>query len=214
MERRAKRPHSSARLANPGYARPPSTADGRLMEHDGTKDPEGPPERTGDVPAAIGARVEAIVRAAEQEAAAVQRDSAAQRQEAEAEVQHYLAEAKRRADMLAGEHTQLLRELTDELVERAGATVHQLEALLATLKRATAVLGSGAPDGVPPAAPSAGDPAAVGRRDLSAARLVAIEMAVAGRGRDEVDEHLRDAFEVDDTRALLDDVFGAVGTGL
>ena len=76
------------------------------------------------------------------------------------------------------------------------------------------MLGSGAPDGVPPAAPSAGDPAAVGRRDLSAARLVAIEMAVAGRGRDEVDEHLRDAFEVDDTRALLDDVFGAVGTGL
>jgi hypothetical protein len=184
------------------------------MEHDGTKDPEGPPESADDLPAAIGARVEAIVRAAEQEAAAVQRELAAQRQEAEAEVQHYLAEAKHRADMLAGEHTQLLRELTDELIERAGATAHQLEALLATLKRATAVLGSGAPDGGPPAAPSAGDPAAVSRRDLSAARLVAIEMAVAGRGRDEVDEHLRDAFEVDDTRALLDDVFGAVGTGL
>jgi hypothetical protein len=37
---------------------------------------------------------------------------------------------------------------------------------------------------------------------------------VAGRSRDEVDDHLRNAFDVDDTRALLDDVFGAVGTGL
>jgi hypothetical protein len=38
-------------------------------------------------------------------------------------------------------------------------------------------------------------------------------MAVAGRTRGEVDQHLRDAFDVDDTRALLDDVFGAVGSG-
>jgi hypothetical protein len=44
-------------------------------------------------------------------------------------------------------------------------------------------------------------------------RLVAIEMAVAGRSREQVDEHLREAFDVNDTRALLDDVFGAVRTG-
>jgi hypothetical protein len=184
------------------------------MEHDGATYPEGTPESVGDVPATIAARVEGIVRAAEKEAAAVQRDLAAQRQEAEAEVQQYLAEAKRRADMLAGQRTQQLHELTAELVERAGATVRQLEALLDTLKRTAAMLSPATPDGEPPTAPSSGEPVPVGRRDLSAARLVAIEMAVAGRGRDEVDEHLRDAFEVDDTRALLDDVFGAVGTGL
>ena len=184
------------------------------MEHDGAKDPEGAPEIAGDLPAAIAARVEGIVRAAEREAAAVRRDLAAQRQEAEAEVQQYLAEAKRRADMLAGQRTQQLHELTAELVERAGATVRQVEALLATLKRITAVLSPEIPDGEPPTVPSSGEPVAVGRRDLSAVRLVALEMAVAGRGRDEVDEHLRDAFDVDDTRALLDDVFGAVGAGL
>jgi hypothetical protein len=39
-------------------------------------------------------------------------------------------------------------------------------------------------------------------------------MAVAGRTRDQVAEHLREAFHVDDTGALLDDVFGAVGPGL
>ena len=42
-----------------------------------------------------------------------------------------------------------------------------------------------------------------------AARLVAIEMAVAGRSRAEVDGHLREAFRITDTGALLDDVFGA-----
>jgi hypothetical protein len=183
------------------------------MERDGAKDPEGPPESVGDLPAAIAARVEEIVRAAEREATAVQRDLAAQRLAAEAEIQRYLAEARQRADMLSGERTQQLRELTGELVERAEGTAHQLEALLDTLRRTVAALGTGTVDGEPAAAAPA-EPAVVGRRDLSAARLVAIEMAVAGRTRDEVEDHLRDAFDVDDTRALLDDVFGAVGTGL
>jgi len=115
--------------------------------------------------------------------------------------------------MLSGERTQQLRELTGELVERAEGTAHQLEALLDALRRTVAALQTGTVDGKPAAATPA-EPAVVGRRDLSAARLVAIEMAVAGRTRDEVDGHLHDAFDVDDTRALLDDVFGAVGTGL
>ncbi len=183
------------------------------MEREGAKDPEGPPESVGDLPAAIAARVEEIVRAAEREGAAVQRDLAAQRLAAEAEIQRYLAEARDRADMLSGERTQQLRELTGELVERAEGTAHQLEALLDALRRTVAALQTGTVDGKPAAATPA-EPAVVGRRDLSAARLVAIEMAVAGRTRDEVEDHLRDAFDVDDTRALLDDVFGAVGTGL
>jgi hypothetical protein len=175
----------------------------------------------GDLPAAIASRVEAIVRAAEMEAAAVMRDLAAQRRAAEAEVQRYLSEARRRADLLAGERTQLLRELTGELVERAEDIARQLEALLAALKRTTAALETVSFDGEPVSPspspsppPPAAEPAAVGSRDLSAARLVAIEMAVAGRTRDQVAEHLREAFHVDDTGALLDDVFGAVGPGL
>ena len=184
------------------------------MERDGAKDREGPPESVGDLPAAIAARVEGIVHAAEREAAAVQRDLAAQREVAEAEMQRYLAEARQRADLLSGDRQQQLRELTGELVERAEGTAHQLEALLDALKRTVAALDTGSVDGEPAAAAAPAESAVVGRRDLSAARLVAIEMAVAGRTRDEVDDHLRDAFDVDDTRALLDDVFGAVGTGL
>jgi hypothetical protein len=184
------------------------------MERDGAKDPEGPPNSVGDLPAAIAARVEGIVRAAEREAAAVQRDLVAQREAAEAEMQRYLVEARQRADMLSGDRQQQLRELTGELVERAEGTAHQLEALLDALKRTIGALDTGSVDGEPVAAAAPAEPAVVGRRDLSAARLVAIEMAVAGRTREEVDGHLRDAFDVDDTRALLDDVFGAVGTGL
>lgn len=198
------------------------------MERNGAKDPQGPPDNVGDLPAAIAARVEGIVHAAEREAAAVQRDLTAQRQAAEAETQRYLAEARHRADLLAAERAQQLRELTGELVERAEGTAHELEALLDALKRAVAAMetepeaepAEGGPAEAEPAeaepAPAAepAEPAVAGRRDLSAARLVAIEMAVAGRTRDEVDDHLRTAFDVDDTRALLDDVFGAVGTGL
>jgi hypothetical protein len=43
----------------------------------------------------------------------------------------------------------------------------------------------------------------------NAARLVAIEMAVGGAPRADVDEHLRSRFGVEDTAPLLDDVFGA-----
>ncbi len=42
-----------------------------------------------------------------------------------------------------------------------------------------------------------------------AARLVAIEMAVAGRSREDAGRHIREHFELADAEALLDDVFGA-----
>jgi hypothetical protein len=41
-----------------------------------------------------------------------------------------------------------------------------------------------------------------------AARLVAVEMALAGSSREEVDRHLRGAFDLVGTGDLLDDVFG------
>jgi hypothetical protein len=45
---------------------------------------------------------------------------------------------------------------------------------------------------------------------LDSARLVAIEMAVAGRSREEVGAHVRHSFDLADVEALLDDVFGPV----
>jgi hypothetical protein len=44
--------------------------------------------------------------------------------------------------------------------------------------------------------------------DMLAARLVALQMAVAGSARVEVEEHLRSAFAMEDPGAILNDVFG------
>jgi hypothetical protein len=44
--------------------------------------------------------------------------------------------------------------------------------------------------------------------DMLAARLVALQMAVAGSARDEVEAHLRKTFELDEPGAILNDVFG------
>jgi hypothetical protein len=43
---------------------------------------------------------------------------------------------------------------------------------------------------------------------LDSARLVAIEMAVSGRSREEVGRHVRAAYRLPDVEGLLDDVFG------
>jgi hypothetical protein len=45
--------------------------------------------------------------------------------------------------------------------------------------------------------------------DALAARLVALQMAVAGSSRGEVEEHLRVHFQLNDTTAILNDVFGS-----
>jgi hypothetical protein len=265
------------------------------MERDEPSDAPQP----ASLPAHLASRVEAIVRAAEQEAAAIQREIEAQRRVAETESRRYLVEARRQADALADQRMRRLRELTDELIERAEATKHQFDALLAALQRASAGIESGldapAPAAGAPRMPRAGErptpvqptsaPAAVSepslpapapsaradalaratereveasapaehaasesiftppapadyagppaggarpgaeldspgpgaesqaprQEGLGAARLVAIEMAVAGRTRAEVDRHLRDSFRIEDTADLLDDVFGAEG---
>jgi hypothetical protein len=45
--------------------------------------------------------------------------------------------------------------------------------------------------------------------DMLAARLVALQMAVAGSARSEVEAHLRKTFSLDEPGAILNDVFGA-----
>jgi hypothetical protein len=60
-------------------------------------------------------------------------------------------------------------------------------------------------------APVGGDQAARGRReadDQLGARLVALQMAVAGGARGEVEVHLRRTFDLTDPSSILDDVFG------
>jgi hypothetical protein len=56
--------------------------------------------------------------------------------------------------------------------------------------------------------PPNGDSGSEKDDDTLAARLVALQMAVAGSPRGEVEEHLRVTFDLDDTTSILNDVFG------
>ena len=98
-----------------------------------------------------------------------------------------------------------LLSLAETALLQAEATRRAVETLLAEVGTARAApLAPQAPT-APPARPGpTASPA------LDSARLVAIEMAVAGRSREEVGAHVRHSFELVDVDALLDDVFGPV----
>lgn len=89
---------------------------------------------------------------------------------------------------------QRIADLADVALEQVEATRRAVEELLAEVDRSAA-----APVVRLEAVPETG---------LDSARLVAIEMAVAGRTRAEVAAHIRAAYELSDVDALLDDVFG------
>ncbi len=90
-----------------------------------------------------------------------------------------------------------VRARAEDAIARVDAVRASLDELLAAVQRLRGELG----EGPRPAAP----PPAIG---LESARLVAIEMAVAGRTREEVERHLRASYGGPDTSAVLADVFG------
>jgi cell division septum initiation protein DivIVA len=143
-----------------------------------------PPERRPPASAADAAsRLATIVDAAERAAASVIDD-------AEAQAQRYLDEAHSRADRIVAER---LRELADELDPADPGERRKVH-----LK---SVDGDGAADDreeepTPRRAGSAG------------ARLLATQMAVSGADRREIEERLRNGFEIEDTSEILDAILG------
>jgi len=100
-----------------------------------------------------------------------------------------------------------VRALADEALARVDAARAALEGLLEAVSGLRDTLAQGpAPAPVAPVQQPAA-PAV----SLDSARLVAIEMAVAGRSRGDVERHLRVAYGGPDTPAVLDDVFGSQG---
>ncbi|HVE68875.1 MAG TPA: hypothetical protein VNB64_09875 [Solirubrobacteraceae bacterium] len=85
-----------------------------------------------------------------------------------------------------------VRDLAQDALSRAEAARTGLEELLAAVERLRGELSNGT-------AP---------RAMLDEARLVALEMAVAGRSREEVERHLRSAYGGSGTADVLADVFG------
>jgi hypothetical protein len=184
----------------------------------------------------LGERVRAIVAAAESMANAMKQDAeqyaTARRREADEETERRLREAREIADRMVQERVMRMSELSDAIVarsesvlERLGQTEEvrrQLDELVRSLGQAAQQLsdelGEGRPERVGPLPPpgeprpalrpveSPGEP---GERDehLENARLVALQMAVAGRSRDEVAAHLRDDFHIEDPEPILERIY-------
>jgi hypothetical protein len=197
------------------------------------------PESVAD---ALASRVQAIVQAAEREAGAVHADLETRRREAEAERRGYLEAARAQADAVGRQRLERLQEITTALTERAQECQRQLDELLSLMGEASSELGRErllteellATDPVVPpegaggdsltVSTGLGDPQGVGAEtvdegagqtesDHDAARLAAVQMAVAGSTRDEVERFLRDRFGLLEVDVILDDVFGTGSQG-
>ena len=163
-------------------------------------------------PASVGRaaseQVRGIVEAAERSAADIER---AAREDAE----RIRAEAARDVERLRAEVAERLRGLLAR-VEGMEEDVQGLEAPAGTAPTPSSAPPSApppAPASAPPPAPSSSPlPPADGEADEEGARIVALEMALSGRSREEADRYLREHFEVADRERLLDEVWASVGS--
>jgi vacuolar-type H+-ATPase subunit H len=167
-------------------------------------------------------RLEAIVEAAERAAEGVIDD-------AEAQARRYLAEARAEADRLTETRIIELSQLIDVLLGRADSLRREAEQLQRSLEEAKFRIDPeqpGAPSGerLAPVEPApqpevprlravaeAGQPAPAPEgksADAAGARLLATQLAVSGSSREEIEDRLRNRFEIEDTSAILDAILG------
>jgi hypothetical protein len=167
-------------------------------------------------------RLEAIVEAAERAAESVIDD-------AEKQARRYLKQAQAEAARLAESEVSGISELIDSLLVQAVSLRREAERLQATLEEAGARIEAG--DESPPAPqrqePEHGgdsqeaprlravapvEPPAAGpedrRSDPAGARLLATQLAVSGSSREEIEQRLRNGFEIEDPGAILDAILG------
>lgn len=129
-------------------------------------------------------RLARIVDAAERAAASVIDD-------AEKQARSRLEQARERADRMVAER---LRELADEL-DPSGAAPDEPQPRGSHLRPVEA-----ADDEIEAPAPR--------RAGSAGARLLATQMAVSGASREEIEERLRNGFDIDDTAGILDAILG------
>jgi hypothetical protein len=190
-------------------------------------EPRDTSKKQRDLRADTAQRLEAIVEAAERAAAGVIDD-------AEAEARRYLAQARAEADRLAEGQVSGLAESVDSLLDQAISLRREAEQLQSTLEAAKARTGGEATQLVPAADPEdeelhetprlravegaepapaplsapAPQPPETTRSDPAGARLLATQMAVSGSSREEIEQRLRNGFEIEDPDAILDAILG------
>lgn len=169
-----------------------------------------PPRKPDLRSAGTAERLAAVVEAAERAAQSVIDD-------AEAEARRYLAEARADADRRAGERDAEASRLVDSLLADAIELRDRAERMVESLRQAQSRLSASSAD--PAAAGNAGPPRLAAVEDLrprepevgggnAGARLLATQLAVSGCSREEIDQRLRNGFEIADTAAILDAILG------
>jgi hypothetical protein len=148
-------------------------------------------------------RIEALLAAAEREADAARRDIEARRAAMEAELRSF-ADAARGGGDPADRAARIERLAADALRAVGELAVTLTE--LAQVLRADAPASQPAPPAAsgPPAPPTPSAPGPI----PASARLLAIEMAIAGHGREAVSAALEQRLGKPPPAALLDEVFG------
>jgi cell division septum initiation protein DivIVA len=166
-------------------------------------------------------QVRGIVAAAESSAAEIR--SAAEQQaresarQAAADAERVRGEATRRAEECVAK----VRAATQLMLERLDAMEGELEGLLVSLRSGGEAMPAApaaeqeapAPEQEAPApeqeAPAAVDAPTAG--DEEKARLIALEMALSGKSREEADSYLAGEFKLDDRAKLLDEIYAKIG---
>jgi hypothetical protein len=180
------------------------------------------PKKQKELRATTAERLEAIVEAAERAAESVIDD-------AEAQARRYLTQARAEADRITDRRMEDLSHMIDVLLDQADSLQREAERMRTLLEEAKFRIDPEQPDGVKEAASDREEPAppreaprlrAVAhseepapapeavQADAAGARLLATQMAVSGSSREEIEQRLRNRFEIDDPKPILDAILG------
>jgi hypothetical protein len=180
------------------------------------------PKKQEELRATTAERLEAIVEAAERAAEGVIDD-------AETQARRYLAQARAEADRVTEARIAELSALIDVLLGRADSLQREAEQLHTTLEEAKFRIDPEQPvepsgERLQPVGPTpqpeaprlravaeaegAGAAPDGKSADAAGARLLATQLAVSGSSREEIEDRLRNRFEIEDTSAILDAILG------
>ncbi|HWC49791.1 MAG TPA: hypothetical protein VG448_12995 [Solirubrobacterales bacterium] len=182
------------------------------------------PKKQNELRATTAQRLEEIVEAAERAAEGVIDD-------AEAQARRYLTQARAEADRITDRRMEDLSHLIDALLGQAASLQREAERMQTVLEEAKFRIHPEQPEDAeeqdasprpeeptppreaprlravahpeePAPAPEAPQP------DAAGARLLATQMAVSGSSREEIEQRLRNRFEIEDTKPILDAILG------
>lgn len=185
------------------------------------------PKKQKELRATTAQRLEEIVEAAERAAEGVIDD-------AEAQARRYLTQARAEADRITDRRMEDLTHMVDVLLDQADTLQREAERMQTLLEEAKLRIEPEQPDGAahpasvedpaplreaphlravahpeePAPTPAPAPAAETVQGDAAGARLLATQLAVSGSSREEIEQRLRNRFEIEDPKPILDAILG------